>query len=159
MVKIDENGDKVNVWTENRIDVTTFKLVEVEHRMVLATVDDIDHWRTRTILDSNESMKLDQPTLFVYGSESTLRSIEELMERVAEMCQSGTDCNEVNIPLSALLRVMVGETEIQGTLLYKAQIPAQILVLLASCDMASAEQLRDALFEIFPDVDYIEIYE
>ena len=35
----------------------------------------------------------------------------------------------------------------------------RVLALLAFCDIESAERLRDALFEIFPAVDYIEIYE
>jgi hypothetical protein len=77
------------------------------------------------------------------------------------MCDTLTknDRDNVNIPLSALLRVMVGDATAEGTLCYKSQTHTDTLALLASCDIESAERLRDALFEIFPAVDYIEIYE
>ena len=161
MVKIDENGNKVNVWTESRMDITTLEIVEVEHVRMLATADDTEHYRSRTTIESDISLRLNQPTLFVYAADDVLKAIEKLVERIADMCdtRSSEDGNEVNIPLAALLRVMVGETEVEGMLLYKSQIPTGILVLLMSCDIASAEQLRDAIFEIFPTVDYIEIEE
>ena len=159
MVKIDENGNKVNVWTESHMDTTTLEIVEVEHVRVLATADDMEHWRSRIVSSDEEMEDLNQPTLFVYGSEEVLRSIEQLLERVADMCNtSKRNRDEVNILLSALLRVMVGDATSEGVLLYKSLLPTGILTLLTSCDIAAAEQLKGALFEIFTDVDYIEIY-
>jgi hypothetical protein len=32
-----------------------------------------------------------------------------------------------------------------------------ILALIADCPVESAEALRDALFEIYPNIDYVEI--
>jgi hypothetical protein len=159
MVKIDENGNKVNVWTESRIDTTTLEIVEVEHVRVLATAEDTEHWHSRIIESSEEAVCLNQPTLFVYGSEEVLRGIEQLLERVVDMCNMSTERNgdEVNIPLSALLRVMVGDATSEGVLLYKSLLPTGILTLLTSCDIAAAEQLKNTLFEIFTDIDYIEI--
>ena len=158
MVKIDENGNKVNVWTESRIDTTTLQVVEVEHCQILATADDTEYWHTRTIRESDESLRLD-PTLFIYASEEVLGAIERVIERVADMydMRSKKNRDEVNIPLSTLMRIMVGETMAEGKVLCMSRMPSGILVLLTMCDMASAEQLRDALFEIFPMVDYIEI--
>ena len=159
MVKIDENGNKVNVWTESHMDTTTLEIVEVEHVRVLATADDMEHWRSRIVSSDEEMEDLNQPTLFVYGSEEVLRGIEQLLERVADMCNtSKRNRDEVNIPLSALLRVMVGDATSEGALLYKSLLPTGILTLLTSCDIAAAEQLKDALFEIFTDIDYREIY-
>lgn len=160
MVKIDENGNKVNVWTESRIDTTTLEIVEVEHVRGLATAEDTEHWHSRIIESSEDMEGLNQPTLFVYGSEEVLRGIEQLLERVADMCNTGTERNrdKVNIPLSALLRVMVGDATSEGVLLYKSLLPTGILTLLTSCDIAAAELLKSAIFEIFTDVDYIEIY-
>ena len=159
MVKIDENGNKVNVWTESHMDTTTLEIVEVEHVRVLATADDMEHWRSRIVSSDEEMEDLNQPTLFVYGSEEVLRSIEQLLERVADMCNtSKRNRDEVNILLSALLRVMVGDATSEGVLLYKSLLPTGILTLLTSCDIAAAEQLKGALFEIFTDIDYIEIY-
>ena len=159
MVKIDENGNKVNVWTESHMDTTTLEIVEVEHVRVLATADDMEHWRSRIVSSDEEMEDLNQPTLFVYGSEEVLRGIEQLLERVADMCNtSKRNRDEVTIPLSALLRVMVGDATSEGALLYKSLLPTGILTLLTSCDIAAAEQLKDALFEIFTDIDYIEIY-
>jgi hypothetical protein len=43
------------------------------------------------------------------------------------------------------------------TLLYKSMLSVGALVLLTNCDIASAERLKDALFEIFPEIDFIEI--
>ena len=160
MVKIDENGNKVNVWTESRMDTTTLEIVKVEHVRVLATADDMEHWRSRIVSSDEEMEDLNQLTLFVYGSEEVLRGIEQLLEHLADMCNTSTERNrdEVNIPLSALLRVMVGDATSEGVLLYKSLLPTGILTMLTSCDIAAAEQLKGALFEIFTDVDYIEIY-
>ena len=119
----------------------------------------MEHWRSRIVSSDEEMEDLNQPTLFVYGSEEVLRGIEQLLERVADMCNtSKRNRDEVNIPLSALLRVMVGDATSEGALLYKSLLPTGILTLLTSCDIAAAEQLKDALFEIFTDIDYIEIY-
>ena len=161
MVTIDENGNKVNVWTESRIDTATIEIMEMKHTRVLATADDVEHWHWRTICEENESLRLNQPTLFIYGSENMLQDIERLLECVAQLCDTLTKIDRVNIniPLSALLRVMVGDATAEGTLCYKSQTHTDTLALLTSCDIESAERLRDALFEIFPAVDYIEIYE
>ena len=90
-----------------------------------------------------------------------LGAIERVIERVADMYDMRPKKNrdEVNIPLSTLMRIMVGETMAEGKVLCMSRMPSGILILLTMCDMASAEQLRDALFEIFPMVDYIEIQE
>lgn len=161
MVKIDKNGNKVNVWTENRIDTTTLEIVEVEHSKILAVAGDTKHWRSRITNSCDEIYSLNQPILFIYGSEETLRNIELLVKRVTDMCETNSkeDRDNVNIPLSALLRVMIGNATSEGVLLYKSLLPTGILTLLTSCDLTSAELLRDAIFEIFPAVDYIEIYE
>ena len=34
MVTIDENGNKVNVWTESRIDTATLEIMEMKHTKV-----------------------------------------------------------------------------------------------------------------------------
>ena len=55
------------------------------------------------------------------------------------------------------MRVLVGDSKCEGLILEATMIHADLLALLVDCQVASAEALRDALFEIYPNIDYIEI--
>lgn len=159
MVIIDENGNKVNIWTEIRIDTNTCEVVEEEHKRILSMACDWAHWRLRVMCDNSDFCDICQPTLFIYASDEILQSVEKLLESIAKHCNGdakvGTD--KLHIPLSQFIRVMVGSEPCSGTLLRKTMLPAGVLALLTDCDVASAKLLCDALFEIFPEIDYIEI--
>jgi hypothetical protein len=55
------------------------------------------------------------------------------------------------------MRVLVGEMDCEGLIHNVTTLPSDILALLVDCSLESAEALRDALFEIYPNIDYIEI--
>ena len=157
MVTIDDEGNKVNCWVEYRFDTTTNEVVEVKHATILAEVDDEEHWMSRITYDTDE---LDNGmticTMFIYASEEVQKSIEGLVAAIRLLSGSHHRLAK-EIPLPQLMRVLTGECDCEGLILNVTMTTTDILVLIADCPVESAEALRDALFEIYPNIDYIEI--
>ena len=157
MVTIDDDGNKVNCWVEYRFDTTTNEVVEVKHATILAEADDEEHWMSRITYDTDE---LDNGmticTMFIYASEEVQKSIEGLVAAIGLL--SGNHHRLAKeIPLPQLMRVLTGECDCEGLILNVTMTTTDILALIADCPVESAEALRDALFEIYPNIDYIEI--
>lgn len=157
MVTIDDEGNKVNCWVEYRFDTTTNEVVEVKHATILAEADDEEHWMSRITYDTDE---LDNGmticTMFIYASEEVQKSIEGLVAAIGLLSGSHHRLAK-EIPLPQLMRVLTGECDCEGLILNVTMTTTDILVLIADCPVESAEALRDALFEIYPNIDYIEI--
>ena len=157
MVTIDDEGNKVNCWIEHRFDTTTNEVVEVKHTTILAEADDEEHWISRITYNTDE---LDEGlticTMFIYASEEVQKSIEGLVAAIGLL--SGNHHRLAKeIPLPQLMRVLTGECDCEGLILNATMTTTDILALIADCPVESAERLRDALFEIYPNIDYIEI--
>ena len=157
MVTIDDEGNKVNCWVEYRFDTTTNEVVEVKHTTILAEADDEEHWMSRIIYNTDE---LDEGmticTMFIYASEEVQKSIEGLVAAIRLLSGSHYRLAK-EIPLPQLMRVLTGECDCEGLILNVTMTTTDILALIADCPVESAERLRDALFEIYPNIDYIEI--
>lgn len=157
MVTIDDKGNKINCWVEHRFDTTTNEVVEVEHTTLLAEADDEEHWMSRTTYEASE---LDEGTtictMFIYAAEEVRESIEKLFGMIRLVLGSHHRLAK-EIPLPELMRVLIGESKYEGLILEATMIHTDLLAILADCQVESAEALRDALFEIYPNIDYIEI--
>ena len=157
MVAIDDEGNKVNCWVEYRFDTTTNEVIEVKHATILAEADDEEHWISRITYDTDELDKgLTICTMFIYASEEVQKSIEGLVAAIRLLSGSHHRLAK-EIPLPQLMRVLTGECDCEGLILNVTMTTTDILVLIADCPVESAEALRDALFEIYPNIDYIEI--
>ena len=157
MVTIDDEGNKVNCWIEHRFDTTTNEVVEVKHTTILAEADDEEHWISRITYDTDELDKgLTICTMFIYASEEVQKSIEGLVAAIRLLSGSHHRLAK-EIPLPQLMRVLTGECDCEGLILSATMTTTDILALIADCPVESAERLRDALFEIYPNIDYIEI--
>lgn len=157
MVTIDDKGNKVNYWVEHRFDTTTNEVVEVKHATILAEADDEEHWLSRTIYEPmpiEESLSFGN--IFIYAPEEVEKSIERLVAAMRLLSGSHHRLAK-EIPMPQLMRVLVGDSKCEGLILEATMIHADLLALLVDCRVESAEALRDALFEIFPNIDYIEI--
>lgn len=158
MVTIDENGNKVNHWVKHRLDTTTNEIVEIEHSSILAEADDKEHWMSRTICEptSTEQQICSFGNIFIYAPENVRENIEKLLNATSVLLGSHhTPAKE--IPLPQLMRALIGECDCEGLIHNVTMLPSDILTLLVNCKVESAEALRDALFEIYPNIDYIEI--
>lgn len=157
MVTIDDKGNKVNCWVEHRFDTTTNEVVEVKHAAILAEADDEAHWLSRTIY---EPMPIEEEysfcNIFVYASEEVQKSIEQLFAAMRLLLGSHHRLAK-EIPMPQLMRALTGESDCEGLILEATMIHTDLLALLVDCSVESAEALRDALFEVFPNIDYIEI--
>ena len=157
MVTIDNEGNKINCWVEHRFDTTTNEVVEVKHTTILAEADDEEHWMSRTTCEASE---LDEGTtictMFIYAPEEVEKSIEGLVGMIRLLLGSHHRLAK-EIPMPQLMRALTGESDCEGLILEATMIHADLLALLADCQVESAEALRDALFEIYPNIDYIEI--
>lgn len=157
MVTIDDEGNKVNCWVEYRFDTTTNEVVEVKHATILAEADDEEHWMSRITCDTDELDKgMTICTMFIYASEEVQKSIEGLVAAI-RLLSGGHHRLAKEIPLPQLMRVLTGECDCEGLILNVTMTTTDILALIADCPVESAEALRDALFEIYPNIDYIEI--
>ena len=157
MVTIDDKGNKVNCWVEYRFDTTANEVVEVKHATILAETDDEEHWMSRTICELAPIEKeLSFCNIFIYAPEEVQKSIEGLVAAIRLLSGSHHRLAK-EVPLPQLMRVLVGEMDCEGLIHNVATLPSDILTLLVNCPVESAESLRDALFEIFPNIDYIEI--
>ena len=157
MVTIDDEGNKVNCWVEYRFDTTTNEVVEVKHATILAEADDEEHWMSRITYDTDELDKgMTICTMFIYASEEVQKSIEGLVAAIRLLSSSHHRLAK-EIPLPQLMRVLTGECDCEGLILNATMITTDILALIADCPVESAEALRDALFEIYQNIDYIEI--
>jgi hypothetical protein len=157
MVTIDDEGNKVNCWVEYRFDTTTNEVVEVKHATILAEADDEEHWMSRITYDTDELDKgMTICTMFIYASEEVQKSIEGLVAAIRLLSGSHHRLAK-EIPLPQLMRVLTGECDCEGLILNATMTTTDILALIADCPVESAEALRDALFEIYPNIDYIEI--
>lgn len=157
MVTIDDKGNKVNYWVEHRFDTTTNDVVEVKHATILAKADDEEHWLSRTIYEPmpiEESLSFGN--IFIYAPEEVEKSIERLVAAMRLLSGSHHRLAK-EIPMPQLMRALTGESDCEGLILEATMIHADLLALLVDCQVESAEALRDALFEIFPNIDYIEI--
>ena len=158
MVTIDDKGNKVNCWVEHRFDTTTNEVVEVKHDTILAEADDEEHWLSRITYDTDELDKgMTICTMFIYASEEVQKSIEELVAAISRLLSGSHHRLAKEIPLPQLMRVLTGECDCEGLILNATMTTTDILALIADCPVESAESLRDALFEIYPNIDYIEI--
>ena len=157
MVTIDDEGNKINCWVEHRFDTTTNEVVEVEHTTLLAEADDEEHWMSRTTYEASE---LDEGaticTIFIYAAEEVRESIKGLFSMITLLLSSHHRL-ATEIPLPELMRALTGESDCEGLILEATMIHTDLLALLVDCSVESAEALRDALFEIYPNIDYIEI--
>ena len=157
MVTIDDEGNKINCWVEHRFDTTTNEVVEVKHTTILAKADDEEHWMSRTTYEASE---LDEGaticTMFIYAAEEVRESIEKLFGMMRLVLGSHHRLAK-EIPMPQLMRALTGESDCEGLILEATMIHTDLLALLADCQVESAEALRDALFEIYPNIDYIEI--
>ena len=157
MVTIDDEGNKVNCWVEYRFDTTTNEVVEVKHTTILAEADDEEHWMSRITCDTDELYKgMTICTMFIYASEEVQKSIEGLVAAIRLLSGSHHRLAK-EIPLPQLMRVLTGECDCEGLILNVTMTTTDILALIADCPVESAKALRDALFEIYPNIDYIEI--
>ena len=157
MVTIDDEGNKVNCWVEYRFDTTTNEVVEVKHATILAEADDEEHWMSRITYDTDELDKgMTICTMFIYASEEVQKSIEGVVAAIGLLSGSYHRLAK-EIPLPQLMRVLTGECDCEGLILNVTMTTTDILALIADCPVESAEALRDALFEIYPNIDYIEI--
>ena len=157
MVAIDDEGNKVNCWVEYRFDTTTNEVVEVKHATILAEADDEEHWISRITYDTDELDKgMTICTMFIYALEEVQKSIEGLVAAIRLLSGSHHRLAK-EIPLPQLMRVLTGECDCEGLILNATMTTTDILALIADCPVESAEALRDALFEIYPNIDYIEI--
>ena len=157
MVTIDDKGNKVNCWIEHRFDTTTNEVVEVKHTTILAEADDEEHWISRTICELAPIEKeLSYGNIFIYAPEEVQKSIEGLVAAIRLLSSSHHRLAK-DIPLPQLMRVLTGESDCEGLILEATMIHTDLLALLVDCRIESAEALRDALFEIYPNIDYIEI--
>ena len=157
MVAIDDEGNKVNCWVEYRFDTTTNEVVEVKHATILAEADDEEHWISRITYDTDELDKgMTICTMFIYALEEVQKSIEGLVAAIRLLSGSHHRLAK-EIPLPQLMRVLTGECDCEGLILNATMTTTDILALIADCPVESAERLRDALFEIYPNIDYIEI--
>lgn len=157
MVTIDDKGNKVNYWVEHRFDTTTNDVVEVKHATILAEADDDEHWLSRSTYETtelNEGATI--CTIFIYAAEEVRGSIEKLLFTM-RVLRGSHHTFAKEIPLSQLMRVLVGECNCEGLILNATMTTTDILTLIADCNVESAEKFRDALFEIYPNIDYIEI--
>ncbi len=157
MVTIDDKGNKVNCWVEHRFDTTTNDVVEVKHSAILAEADDEEHWLSRTIYEPmpiEESLSFGN--IFIYAPEEVEKSIERLVAAMRLLSGSHHRLAK-EIPMPQLMRALTGESDCEGLILEATMIHTDLLALLVDCSVESAEALRDALFEIFPNIDYIEI--
>ena len=157
MVTIDDEGNKVNCWVEYRFDTTTNEVVEVKHATILAEADDEEHWLSRTIYEPmpiEESLSFGN--IFIYAPEEVEKSIERLVAAMRLLSGSHHRLAK-EIPLPQLMRALTGESDCEGLILEATMIHTDLLALLVDCSVESAEALRDALFDIFPNIDYIEI--
>ena len=157
MVTIDDKGNKVNCWVEYRFDTTTNEVVEVKHATILAEADDEEHWLSRTIYEPmpiEESLSFGN--IFIYAPEEVEKSIEKLVAAMRLLSGSHHRLAK-EIPMPQLMRALTGESDCEGLILEATMIHADLLALLVDCRVESAEALCDALFEIFPNIDYIEI--
>lgn len=157
MVTNDDKGNKINRWVEHRFDTTTNEIVDIEHATILAETDDEEHWISRTTYEASE---LDEGTtictMFIYAAEEVRESIERLLGTMRLVLGSHHRF-ATEIPLPQLMRVLVGDSKYEGLILEATMIHADFLALLVDCQVESAEALRNALFEIYPNIDYIEI--
>ena len=157
MVTIDDKGNKINCWVEHRFDTTTNEVVEVKHTTILAKADDEEHWMSRTTCEESE---LDEGaticTMFIYAAEEVRESIEKLFGMMRLVLGSHHRLAK-EIPLPQLMRALTGESDCEGLILEATMIHTDLLALLVDCRVENAEALRDALFDIFPNIDYIEI--
>ena len=157
MVTIDDKGNKINCWVEHRFDTTTNEVVEVKHTTILAKADDEEHWMSRTTYEASE---LDEGaticTMFIYAAEEVRESIEKLFGMMRLVLGSHHRLAK-EIPLPQLMRALTGESDCEGLILEATMIHTDLLALLVDCRVENAEALRDALFDIFPNIDYIEI--
>ena len=94
--------------------------------------------------------------MFIYAAEEVRESIERLLGTMRLVLGSHHRL-ATEIPLPQLMRVLIDESKCEGLILEATMIHADLLALLVDCQVESAEALRDALFEIFPNIDYIEI--
>ena len=157
MVTIDDEGNKVNCWMEYRFDTTTNEVVEVKHATILAEADDEEHWMSRITYDTDELNKgMTICTMFIYALEEVQKSIEGLVAAIRLLSGSHHRLAK-DIPLPQLMRVLTGECDFEGLILNVTMTTTDILALIADCPVESAEALRDALFEIYPNIDYVEI--
>ena len=157
MVTIDDEGNKVNYWVEHRFDTTINEIVEIEHATILAEADDKEHWMSRTICELAPIEKeLSFCNIFIYAPEEVQKSIQRLLATMRVLMGSHHRLAK-EIPMPQLMRALTGESDCEGLILEATMIHADLLALLVDCKVASAEALRDALFEIFPNIDYIEI--
>ena len=157
MVTIDDKGNKVNCWVEYRFDTTTNEVVEVKHATILAEADDEEHWLSRTIYEPmpiEESLSFGN--IFIYAPEEVEKSIEKLVAAMRLLSGSHHRLAK-EIPMPQLMRALTGESDCEGLILEATMIHADLLAVLVDCRVESAEALCDALFEIFPNIDYIEI--
>jgi len=165
MVTIDDEGNKINCWVEHRFDTTTNEVVEVKHTKILAKADDEEHWMSRTTCEESE---LDEGaticTMFIYAVEEVEKSIEGLVA-VMRLLSGSHHRLAKEIPIPELM-LMLKELQLvrtqwvhtqKGLILEAAMIHTDLLALLVDCQVESAEALRDTLFEIYPNIDYIEI--
>ena len=157
MVTIDDEGNKVNCWVEYRFDTTTNKVVEVKHATILAEADDEEHWMSRITCNTDELDKgMTICTMFIYAPEEVQKSIEGLVAAIRLLSSSHHRLAK-EIPLPQLMRVLTGECDCEGLILNVTMTTTDILALIADCPVESAEALCDALFEVYPNIDYIEI--
>ena len=157
MVTIDDEGNKINCWVEHRFDTTTNEVVEVKHTTILAKADDKEHWLSRTIYEPipiEESLSFGN--IFIYAPEEVEKSIERLVAAMRLLSGSHHRLAK-EIPMPQLMRALTGESDCEGLILEATMIHTDLLALLVDCRVESAEALRDALFEIYPNIDYIEI--
>ena len=157
MVTIDDEGNKINCWVEHRFDTTTNEVVEVKHTTILAKADDEEHWMSRTIYEPihiEESLSFGN--IFIYAPEEVEKSIEGLVAAMRLLLGSHHRLAK-EIPMPQLMRALMGESDCEGLILEATMIHTDLLALLVDCRVESAESLRDALFEIYPNIDYIEI--
>lgn len=95
--------------------------------------------------------------LKITGPKTTLVCIMTLIDKLAEITGSPHDPIGIFVPISVLMRVLIGEDDMSGNII-RYEMTYEALNLHIDCPLFIDEHLQDALLEIFNDIE-VEIIE
>jgi hypothetical protein len=95
----------------------------------------------------------------VYAPVRTLTTIMTLIDGLYRIYSGGSEVDSYGLclPLSWLMKALVGEASCDGDIMNCIQMPYGTVEILMICDISAVEPFRDALLDCFPEIERIDV--
>lgn len=161
VIRINEQGDKVQVWLEKFVDDVTYESVTVERFNCLVKADDKEHWMSDVDASDYDAGAIYYVALTVYAPKGVAEELMQLVGRLSAVYgrvddgEGSVELLGLGVPLKLLFEALGVVAHVEGFVQRCDVVDDDSVCLKVECHGDAVVFLKDTLLGAFPDIAYI----